>query len=134
MSFNIMIVDDSTIIRTMIKRTITLAGIPTGIIVEAQNGAEALVSLGENWIDLIFTDINMPVMDGVEMLERISREERISDTPVIVVSTEGSETKIDRLTRMDNVKAFIRKPFAPENLRDAVEAALSERIQEAANA
>ncbi len=134
MSFNIIIVDDSAIIRTMIKRTINIAGIPTGKIVEARNGAEALISLAENWIDLIFTDINMPEMDGVEMLERISREERISDTPVIVVSTEGSETKIDRLTRMNNVKAFIRKPFAPEDLRDAVEAALSERVQEAENA
>lgn len=133
MRLNILLVDDSLIIRTMIARTIEMAGIPTGRVYHAQNGLDALDTMRNNWIDLVFADINMPVMDGVEMIEKMAADEALSQIPVIVVSTEGSETKIDRLWR-NGIRAFVRKPFTPETIRDAVRMVLGEwDMEEAGN-
>ena len=82
------------------------------------NGQEGLAALEREWIDLIFADINMPVMNGEEMIERIRQVESWRDLPIIIVSTEGSQTRIERLLRRDT--RFIHKPFTPEVVRDVV--------------
>lgn len=125
MAFNFMTVDDSVIIRTMLKKTLSAAGIPVGRIHEAGNGREALEILRDNWVDLVFIDINMPVMNGVEMIDAMREEEILDNLPTVVVSTEGSQTKIEKL-KNKGVTAFIRKPFTPELIRNIVKDILGE--------
>jgi two-component system chemotaxis response regulator CheY len=119
MSYNILIVDDSKTIRSVIKKTLDIAGVPVGDLYEAENGKEALEVMNSNWIDLIFADINMPVMTGIEMIKKMSEDNTLEKTPVIIVSTEGSKTRIDDLLQL-GVRAYLRKPINPEELRNIV--------------
>ena len=89
MAFNILIVDDSEIMRKVIRRIINLSGFELGDVYEAEHGEEALKLLNENWVDVVISDINMPVMNGIELLKTIKKNKSILDTPVIFVSTEG---------------------------------------------
>jgi len=118
MSLNVLVIDDSSVMRSMIIKTLNLCGIPIGEIYEAANGEEGLTELENNWIDLALVDINMPVMNGEEMIKRVRQNSEIADLPIIVVSTESSETRIDELLAM-GVK-FIHKPFTPESLREII--------------
>jgi len=119
MAFNILIIDDSKIIRSVIKKTLEISGIPVGTILEASNGLEGLTVMRENWIDLVFADLNMPVMNGLEMLDMMAQEKLLQKTPVLICSTEGSKTRIEELFKK-GVRAFIRKPITPEILRNVV--------------
>jgi len=125
MSFNILIVDDSKTIRSVIKKTLDIAGVPVGDLYEAENGQVALDVMNSNWIDLVFADINMPVMTGIEMVERMSEDKTLEKTPVIIVSTEGSKTRIDDLLKL-GVRAYLRKPINPEDLRNIVQEVMGE--------
>ncbi len=118
MAINVLIVDDSKIMRTMILKTLQMTGISMGEIFQAGNGREGLESLEQNWIDLAIVDINMPVMNGEEMIDRIRENPEMQDLPVVVVSTEGSETRIARLKEKGAV--FIHKPFEAETIRDTI--------------
>jgi two-component system, chemotaxis family, chemotaxis protein CheY len=120
MSYNILVVDDSQTVRAVISKTLSIAGVPINELHEAANGEEGLAVLKEKWVDLVFTDINMPVMNGVEMIERMQQEDMLQSIPVVVVSTEGSKTRIEDLIQK-GVRAYIRKPFTPEILRDIVD-------------
>ncbi len=119
MSLNILIVDDSEIVRRVITKTLKIAEIPYSELYQAANGKEALDLLDKQWIDLIFTDINMPVMGGVEMVGKLSDDDVLKDVPIVVVSTEGSTSRIDQLKK-NGVSAYLRKPVTPEQLRDIV--------------
>ncbi len=118
MAFNVLVVDDSAVMRQMVVRTLKLSGLPLGSIHEAGNGEEGLFVLQEQWIDLLLLDINMPVMNGEEMLRRIRATPETEALAVIVVSTEGSETRLAALHELG--AAIVRKPFAPETLRDTI--------------
>ncbi len=118
MSFNILIVDDSAAMRSIILKTLRLSGLPLGHTYQAGNGAEGLQMLEENWIDLALIDINMPVMDGETMINQVRENPDTLELPIVVVSTESSEARIERL-REKQVQ-FIHKPFAPEDLRRTV--------------
>ena len=119
MSFNILIIDDSKTIRYVIKKTLQIAGIPIGELYEAENGQEGLNLMNENCIDLVFADINMPVMTGLEMIKKMDQDKLLEKLPVIIISTEGSKTRIDELFKM-GIRAYIRKPITPEMLRNVV--------------
>lgn len=119
MAFNILLVDDSKTVRAVIIKTLKLAQVESDQIYEASNGKEALDILGESWVDLIFADINMPVMGGVEMIEKMREDGLMKSIPVIIVSTEGSATRIEQL-KNKGVSAYIRKPFTPELIREVV--------------
>ncbi len=118
MALNILIVDDSSVMRSMIQKTLKIAQIPTGEIVQAGDGKEGLEKLKNHWVDLVLVDINMPVMNGEEMIGHMKADPEMRDIPIIVVSTEGSVTRIERLKRLGI--HFIQKPFSPELLRDSV--------------
>ena len=120
MSLNVLIVDDSQTVREIIAKTLEMAQIPVGERFTAANGKEALDILRDQWIDLVFSDINMPVMGGVEMIEKMSQDDVLKNIPVVVVSTEGSATRIEQL-KQKGVDAYIRKPFTPERLREVVD-------------
>ena len=118
MAFNVLVVDDSAVMRAMIARVVRLSGVPLGEMYEASNGAEGLRVVGERWVDLVLLDINMPVMNGEEMLRRLRAEPETAALPVIVVSTESSETRVHALEELG--VAFVHKPFAPEDLRATI--------------
>jgi two-component system, chemotaxis family, chemotaxis protein CheY len=118
MSFNVLVVDDSAVMRAMIIRTLRLTGVPLGAIHEAGNGEEGLAQVREHWIDFALLDINMPIMNGEEMLDRLRADPDTSELPIIVVSTESSDTRLERIRARG--AAFVHKPFTPERLRDAI--------------
>lgn len=119
MANKFLIVDDSSTTRAVIKRTINMAQIPTENIYEAGNGAEALTLMEQFKVDLVLADLNMPVMGGVEMTQKMRKNPALKDIPVIVVSSESMEKKI-ALLRAQGVKGYIKKPFTPEQIRDVV--------------
>jgi two-component system, chemotaxis family, chemotaxis protein CheY len=125
MSFNILIVDDSRTIRSVIKKTLLIAGVPTGELFEASNGLEGLQIMKNNWVDLCFADINMPVMNGIEMIEKMLEDHMLEKLPVVIVSTEGSKTRIEELFRK-GVRAYLRKPITPEIIRNVVKEVLGD--------
>lgn len=119
MSYSILIVDDSLPMRSVIKRTLKAAGYGNAELIEAANGQEAINLLKSAWIDIVMTDYNMPVMDGLEFIKRIKKDEVSKDIPVVVISTEGNESKIKEF--MDSGAAgYITKPFTAEAIRDLI--------------
>lgn len=115
MSCNVLIVDDSRILRTAIRKVVRLAGIEDDRIHEAGNGQEALELLEMVWIDLVLLDLNMPVMDGEQFAKELRQKPDLADVAVVVVSTEGNR---DRLQRMRDLGVLdtLHKPFEPEDL------------------
>lgn len=126
MPYNILVVDDSQTVRAVIRKTLDLAGVDVGEIYEAGNGQEALEILRDNWLDLVFADINMPVMTGIEMVDRMSADGLLKTVPVVIVSTEGSATRVEQL-KAKGVSAYVRKPFTPEIIREVVDEVLGAR-------
>ena len=120
MALNLLVVDDSETVRAVLAKTFELSGIDVGELHKAANGREALDILKDHWIDLIFSDINMPIMGGMEMIQQMQQDDVLRTIPVIVVSTEGSVTRIEQL-KAQGVRAYIRKPFTPELVRAVVE-------------
>lgn len=118
MALNVLIVDDSGVMRAMILKTMHMSGLPLGEVHQAGNGKEGLETLNQHWIDLVVVDINMPVMNGEEMLSRMKENPSTKDIPVVIISTEGSQTRIKRLK--EKGASFIQKPFSPELIRDTV--------------
>ena len=118
MSFNILVVDDSAVMRAMIIRILRLTGLSLGDVYEAPNGREGLKVLDEKWVDLALVDINMPVMNGEEMIDKVRNNQTMADLPIIVVSTESNMERVEHIRRK-NVE-FVHKPFTPEVLRKTV--------------
>ncbi|MCD6154139.1 MAG: response regulator [Syntrophobacterales bacterium] len=116
MSFNVLIVDDSNSMRAVIKKVISISGFKMDQCIEAGNGKEALEALAENWVDVIISDINMPEMNGFELLERLKGDDFLRDIPVIVITTESSERRMQDAFNL-GAKGFIKKPFSPEEVK-----------------
>jgi two-component system chemotaxis response regulator CheY len=114
-----MIVDDSLTIREVLTRSIEMTKLPLEEIVQADNGITALKKLEDNWIDIIFTDINMPQMNGIELINALKENAEYKDIPVVIVSTEGSKKRIEELYKK-GIKGYLRKPFTPEIIRDVI--------------
>ena len=118
MSLNVLIVDDSAVMRRMISKSIRMSKIPIKELHEAATGKEGLEVLDKNWIDLVLTDLNMPEMNGEEMIEEIKKMPELADVPIIVISTEGSERRIERILKKG--VSFIHKPFTPEKFNEVI--------------
>ncbi len=120
MSYTILVADDSAIVRAMVKKAIAMAGLPIGEVHEAANGEEALSVLHKNWIDVVFADINMPVMNGPELIRRMKADAALASTPVVIVSSERSPARVEEMQRC-GARAYVKKPFRPEQFREVVE-------------
>ena len=118
MALNILVVDDSSVMRSIIIKTLKMTGLPLGDIWEAKNGEEGLQLLHEKWIDLALVDIHMPVMDGEETITHLRESHRYENLPVIVISSESDPNKIEMIHRKG--ATFIHKPFKPETLKDVM--------------
>ena len=119
MAYNILIVDDSQTMRKVIQKSVVLSGFELGDCWEAGNGREALDLLRSHWVDLILADINMPVMNGLEMLRELSKDEIYRSIPVVLITTESSEKWRDE-TQALGIKGYIQKPFHPETVRSVL--------------
>lgn len=119
MSLEVLIVDDSSIVRSVIQMTLGMMAMPVQDCTQAKNGQEALDVLSKQSVDLCFVDINMPVMNGVELIEAMNKDEKLKTIPIIVISTEGSTTRMDQLKTL-GVAGYIRKPFTPEQFQEVV--------------
>ena len=118
-SIRALIVDDSSVMRKIVERSLRQAGIELAKVFEAGNGAEALGVLKENQVDLILCDINMPVMDGLEFIKQLPGGANAKDVPVVMITTEGSETHVVQALSC-GARGYIRKPFTPEQVREQV--------------
>lgn len=114
-SCNVLIVDDSPILRAAIKKVVKLAGIDADRIHEAGHGQEALDLLETTWIDLVLLDLNMPVMDGEEFARELRSRPDFNDVAVVIVSTESNKARLERLTAL-GIHDRLHKPFEPEDL------------------
>jgi two-component system chemotaxis response regulator CheY len=108
----ILTVDDSKTMRDMVSFTLKGAGFD---VVEAEDGAKALDLLGSTAVDAIITDINMPNMDGVTLVKRLRAQPKFKSTPILILTTEGSEDK-KLQGRNAGATGWIVKPFAPDKL------------------
>lgn len=116
MSFNLMIVDDSGAMRAVIRKIVSLSGFKVDRCFEASNGREAMEMLSKDWVDVIISDINMPDVNGLELLNALKRDDLYKDIPVIMITTEGSRERMeDALAH--GAKGFIKKPFLPADLK-----------------
>ncbi len=115
----ILIVDDSSVMRKIVERSLRQAGLDLAEVVEAGNGIEALAAVREGTFDLILSDINMPAMDGIEFLRQLGSIETAKGTPVVMVTTEGSESRVVEALSI-GAKGYIRKPFTPDQIKERV--------------
>lgn len=118
MGYRVLVVDDSSVMRGMIIKTLKLSGLPLEAVEQAGNGKEALDLLERQPMDLALVDLNMPIMSGEELIAAIRESEAHKDLTVVVVSSEGSEARIEKVRGLG--VSFIHKPFSPPALRDAV--------------
>jgi two-component system chemotaxis response regulator CheY len=114
-----LIVDDSSVMRKIVERSLREAGIGLTTVFGAGNGAEALSVLGENQVDLILCDINMPVMDGLEFVKQLPSVPNAKGVPVVMITTEGSEAHVVQALSA-GARGYIRKPFTPDQVTEHV--------------
>jgi len=114
-----LIVDDSSVMRKIVERSLRQAGIELSAVFEAGNGAEALAVLAENRVELILCDINMPIMDGLEFVKALAGVENAKGTPTIMITTEGSESHVVQALSA-GARGYIRKPFTPDQVKEHV--------------
>jgi two-component system chemotaxis response regulator CheY len=119
MPFDLLIVDDSAAIRKILQRVLLKAEMPIGNIHEAGDGVEALAVLKANKINFVLSDINMPNMDGLQLLSRIRANDAWKSIPVILITTEGSQTKVLEAAHM-GATGYVRKPFTPEQINNVL--------------
>lgn len=124
MSQSVLIVDDSPLMRKMLRRVFRMAELDFASIHEAGNGIEALAVFATEQVDLAFVDINMPEMNGLELIQRLAETGKLQTTKVVVISTERNEGRIDRLKRLGI--HYLPKPFRPEDVCVMIDQILGE--------
>jgi len=125
MAVNVLIVDDSFSMRSIIKKTIKVSGLEVGKFLEAADGKEALQVLVNEWVDILLTDINMPNMNGMELIGEMKKDEVLKSIPVVMVTTEGSERRVQEAMEM-GARGYIMKPFLPEEIKGTLCSILGE--------
>jgi two-component system chemotaxis response regulator CheY len=117
MAKDILIVDDSAAIRKILQRVLRQADVPMGEIYEAGDGVEALAALKEHKIGLVLSDINMPNMDGLQLLSQIRATAETKELPVLMITTEGSQAKVMEAVNL-GANGYVRKPFTADQIKE----------------
>lgn len=120
----ILIVDDSSTMRKIVMRTLRQAGYDGAEIHEAGDGVEGLAALDASDVDLIFSDVNMPNMNGLEFVKAVRQREASADTPVVMVTTESGGDAMDEAKSL-GASGYVVKPFTADKLRDVLEGVLA---------
>lgn len=126
--FLVMIVDDSPVMRNFIKRVLSLSGLPIRGVMEAADGRAALDLLADHPVDLVLSDVNMPRLNGEEMLRHMELDDDLRRVPVIVVSTDSSSHRVQTMLA-HGARGYVQKPFQPEALRAEIERVLQEEMR-----
>lgn len=121
----ILIVDDSSVMRKIVERSLRQAGFTISEVLEANNGAEAIEMVQNAKLDLILTDVNMPTMDGLEFVRKLRAEKRAEGVPVVMITTEASETRVLEAISC-GAQGYIRKPFTPDQVKEHIGPLLGE--------
>ena len=129
MAINILVVDDSLPMRSVIIKIVKASGYGSANFFQAENGKEALLLLGSEWIDIVLTDYNMPDMNGLELLSCIKSDDDLLRIPVLVITTEGSQQKIEEFLNK-GAADYIKKPFSPEEIYEKLTNILGENHDE----
>jgi two-component system chemotaxis response regulator CheY len=114
-----LIVDDSSVMRKIVERSLRQAGIELSEVMEAGSGVEALAALQSKKPDLILSDINMPAMNGLEFVKKLQEVDGMKDVPVVMITTEASESHVVEALSY-GAKGYIRKPFTPDQVKEHV--------------
>lgn len=117
MESDVLVVDDSAAIRKILQRVLRQTGMAIRAIHEAGDGQEALELLKSQSIDLVLTDINMPKMDGIQLLAAVKASPRWRNIPVVMITTEGGETKVGEAVRL-GAAGYVRKPFTADQIKE----------------
>ncbi len=123
-----LIVDDSSVMRKIVERSLRQAGLELAKVLEAGNGLEALGILRDSPVDVVFSDINMPVMDGLEFVRQMQALENARKIPVMMITTEGAESRVVEALSL-GARGYLRKPFTPEQIRQQMAPLLTEAVQ-----
>jgi two-component system chemotaxis response regulator CheY len=115
----VLIVDDSSVMRKIVERSLRQAGLEVQQVLEASNGSEALTLARGQTFDLILSDINMPLMDGLEFVRQLRCLEAAKNTPVVMITTEAGEAHVVQALS-SGASGYIRKPFTPEQIKERV--------------
>ena len=125
MAYNVLIVDDSLPMRSVIQKTVRASGFNVGQVFSASNGREALELLRQEWLDLVLTDYNMPDMDGLQLMEEMKKDDTLQGIPVVVVTTEASKKRVDEFLEK-GAAGYVQKPFTPEEIRTKLNSIMGE--------
>jgi len=117
MPVDVLIVDDSAAIRKILMRVLRQTDIPLGEILEAGDGAEALKTLSGRHVNLILSDINMPNMDGLQLLAQLKQSEKWKSVPIVMITTEGGQGKVIEAVQL-GAAGYVRKPFTAEQIKE----------------
>ena len=117
MPVDVLIVDDSAAIRKILQRMLRRAGLDLGVVLEAGDGVEALEKLRDQPVGLILSDINMPNMDGIQLLRVLKSSDKFKHVPVVMITTETGEAKVMEALRL-GASGYIRKPFTADQIKD----------------
>ncbi len=117
MAMDVLIVDDSAAIRKILQRVLMQTDVVFGEIQEAADGLEAIEKLKQRPFGLVLSDINMPNMDGIQLLGQMRANAQWSNIPVVMITTEGSQAKV--LEAVDlGARGYVRKPFTAEQIKE----------------
>jgi two-component system chemotaxis response regulator CheY len=114
---HVLIVDDSAAIRKILRRVLQQTELPLKQIHEAGDGLEAVQCLRSNKVHLILSDINMPNMDGLQLLGELKGNPEWKNIPVVMVTTEGGQSRVVEAIQLGAV-GYVRKPFTAEQIRE----------------
>jgi two-component system chemotaxis response regulator CheY len=123
MDLNVLIVDDSAAIRKILVRVLSQTDLPIKQVHEASDGCEAMKIVEANDVSLILSDINMPNVDGLELLTQLRASAKWKDLSVVMITTEGSQAKVLEAVAL-GAKGYVRKPFTAEQIKEKVLACL----------
>lgn len=118
-NITVLIVDDSSVMRKIVERSLRQAGIEIEQVFEAGNGLEALAVLNERKVNLVLCDINMPAMDGLEFVRQLPKVENAKGVPVVMITTEGSEGHVVQALSA-GARGYIRKPFTADQVKEHI--------------
>jgi two-component system, chemotaxis family, chemotaxis protein CheY len=114
---NVLIVDDSAALRKILQRVLRQAEIPLGNLYEAGDGVQALETMKANSVDLVLSDINMPNMDGLQLLAQIRANAQWQDVRVIKITTEGNQARVMEAVGLGAAR-YVRKPFTADQIKE----------------
>ena len=117
MPVDVLIVDDSAAIRKILQRVLRQTDIPIGDVLEAGDGIEALKQLSNRHVNLILSDINMPNMDGLQLLAQLKQNDKWKSVPIVMVTTEGGQGKVIEAVQL-GAAGYVRKPFTAEQIKE----------------